>query len=234
MMAVAIHQEGEPWRVANLTAGIIARVPPQVRVLPTKFPNYGGTGSYSDQRFAALAQPVDDIIRIAYHIPPAQLIFSTPRPTGRFDYIANLPHGSREALQSELKGKFGLIGRREARPMDVLLLRVKNPHAAGLVQSPVGPTYEDSFERDGRDYIESKDGPMIWIRDTLEQRLNQPVIDRTGLTQRYSYHLTWAEPDALDPDHAALKQALLDQIGLELVPSRETVEMLVVEKAPGS
>jgi len=28
-----------------------------------------------------------------------------------------------------------------------------------------------------------------------------------------------------------LKQAVLDQLGLELVPSRESIEMLVVEKA---
>jgi uncharacterized protein (TIGR03435 family) len=57
-----------------------------------------------------------------------------------------------------------------------------------------------------------------------------PVIDQTGLTQNYHIDLKWNERWGQDPNHDALKQALLDQIGLELVPGREPVEMLVVEK----
>jgi uncharacterized protein (TIGR03435 family) len=56
------------------------------------------------------------------------------------------------------------------------------------------------------------------------------VIDRTGLAGRFDVDLKWDEQvEGQNPD--AFKQVLLDQLGLELVPSRESVEMLVVEKA---
>jgi uncharacterized protein (TIGR03435 family) len=57
-----------------------------------------------------------------------------------------------------------------------------------------------------------------------------PIIDQTGLTQNFHIDLKWEElGKQRDPDHDALKQALLDQLGLELVPSNMPVEMLVVE-----
>ena len=58
-----------------------------------------------------------------------------------------------------------------------------------------------------------------------------PVIDNTGVTRHFSIDLRWKEPEGRDPNHDALKKALLSQLGLELVSSRAPVEMLVVEKA---
>jgi uncharacterized protein (TIGR03435 family) len=53
------------------------------------------------------------------------------------------------------------------------------------------------------------------------------VLDRTGLKGQYDItfkiKLNQQSMDILD-------HALLDQLGLELVPSREPIEMLVVEK----
>jgi len=54
-------------------------------------------------------------------------------------------------------------------------------------------------------------------------------MDRTGLTGNFDVAATWDEPvGGHNPD--ALKEALINQLGLELVPGREPVEMLVVEK----
>ena len=62
----------------------------------------------------------------------------------------------------------------------------------------------------------------------LEQKLNVPVVDRTGLTQNFNIDLRW---DARDPDQGeAIKEAIIDRLGLELVPSREPVEMLVMDR----
>jgi uncharacterized protein (TIGR03435 family) len=53
-------------------------------------------------------------------------------------------------------------------------------------------------------------------------------VDETGLTSHYSIHLRWTEGGPGDPDHEALKHALANQLGLELVPGHRSIEMLVV------
>jgi uncharacterized protein (TIGR03435 family) len=55
--------------------------------------------------------------------------------------------------------------------------------------------------------------------------------DRTGLADRFDIDFKWDEPDREHRKPKAPKQALLDQLGLELVPRRELFEMLVVERA---
>ena len=55
-----------------------------------------------------------------------------------------------------------------------------------------------------------------------------PVIDRTGLSGKYDFALTWDMHDK--SKRIPMLTDELKQVGLELVPSREPVEMLVVER----
>ncbi len=73
--------------------------------------------------------------------------------------------------------------------------------------------------------------PLSTVANVLGQMLNATVVDRTDLTGQYSFELTWNEIDGKDPQHDAMKRALVDQLGLELAPDSEPVEMLVVERA---
>jgi uncharacterized protein (TIGR03435 family) len=66
--------------------------------------------------------------------------------------------------------------------------------------------------------------------------VDKPIIDQTGSKDHYDFDFQWTEPKWSSFD--AMKSALqdiwtdqLNQVGLELVPSREPVKMLVVEKA---
>jgi uncharacterized protein (TIGR03435 family) len=59
--------------------------------------------------------------------------------------------------------------------------------------------------------------------------LNIPVVDQTGLTGNFDFNLKW-KADWQHLNIEGLKQAFIDQLGLELVPSREPIEMLIVEK----
>jgi uncharacterized protein (TIGR03435 family) len=65
----------------------------------------------------------------------------------------------------------------------------------------------------------------------LESYLEIPVIDRTGLTGRFDIELRWREgTDWKTRNKEAIKPVLADQLGLELVPAREPIEMLILEK----
>ena len=57
-----------------------------------------------------------------------------------------------------------------------------------------------------------------------------PVINQTGLTNKYDFEASW---DSTDPLHSRsnLEQALADQIGFEVIHTNLPDEMLVVEKA---
>jgi uncharacterized protein (TIGR03435 family) len=59
-------------------------------------------------------------------------------------------------------------------------------------------------------------------------RLHMPVIDETGLPEHFNIDITWKQQGWQNYD--ALKKAVLDQLGLELIPDHRPVEMLVVEK----
>jgi uncharacterized protein (TIGR03435 family) len=81
------------------------------------------------------------------------------------------------------------------------------------------------------------------VCEQLEELANTPVLDQTGLTNRYDFylHLNW-EPifDWWKPDvnlkqplvnMENVKQALVEQLGLELVPTNLPLKVLIVEKA---
>jgi uncharacterized protein (TIGR03435 family) len=116
--------------------------------------------------------------------------------------------------------------------MDVLVLKVRRSNAPGL--KPPIEGRNDGCSR-GRYHCDnaplySDSGWYPGISRFLEDYFEMPIIDQTGLTQNFHIDLKWNERFKGDPDHEALKEALLDQLGLELVPSNMPVEMLVVEK----
>jgi uncharacterized protein (TIGR03435 family) len=117
-----------------------------------------------------------------------------------------------------------------------LLLTAKRRGAPGL--KPTSSKAGNSFSSDQVGHLRRTDGPIDYLIYDLQYYLQVPIIDRTGLAGRFDVDLTWDDEKKWDdrtgrfyftnPD--GLKQAVLDQLGLDLVPSREEIEMLVVEK----
>jgi uncharacterized protein (TIGR03435 family) len=112
--------------------------------------------------------------------------------------------------------------------MDVLLLTVKSRNAPGL--RPSTTRRNSSLNNEGNRFS-CVNLPLTGLIDYLEYYLGIPVVDQTGLTSRFDIDLKLNEQDWQQHNPDALKQILLDQLGLELVPSREEIEMLVVERA---
>ena len=230
----AYERYRDSWRTLNLDSGKVDQSYPQVRILPTRFPGHSNRyGVAGFNKWAGLDQPVSAMVWVAYQWRPARAVFTVPEPPGRYDFIASLPHGSYEALQRELKNQFGLVGRVESRETDVLVLRVRTPNAPGL--KPPGGGQTDWWSQDGQYTCDNAPlstdvPPFPGLQYFLEDYLNVPVVDETGLTNHFSISLKWDERGPKDPNHEALKRALLDQLGLELVPAVMPVDMLVVEK----
>ena len=229
------HYRTPDWQLGEIGTELLRHAPHEVVILPTKSAQRSrqrGTGGMTwmeSGRALGINQPVKSILRIAYDAAsPYRMVLNTELPAEKYDFLSNLPTGSREALQLALKKKFGVVGRFETRDTDVLFLKVKRSPAPSLRPS----TASDVFGSSGGGQI-SITGQSLSLNlvPNLEEIFEMPVIDHTGLTGRYDVKLKWHESNSGHTNPDDLKQALLDQLGLELVPGRESVEILIVEKA---
>ena len=225
------HKRYDSWRVKRVfDSRVLDRAAPQVKIFPTKYPR-GGAG-WKDGAGLSLGVSSTYIVSAAYlHWSLARTVLPSDMPAGNYDFIAKLPPGAKPqdvsaALQAEVKNKLHLVGHLETRNTDVLILTVKNPGATGLKASAHPNVNYSYFGKPGEVSVGS--APISVLADALENALRIPVIDRTGLDGVFDIDvIKWDGNNNLE----GLQVALLNQLGLELVPSNMPVEMLVVEKA---
>ncbi len=239
--AVTIERQRETrlekiWRInKDVPTAVIDKLPPMVRMLPTKFgpPWVNWNAGANGDKFAGARARAGTIAMYAYSIPWSRIRFDCEYPTNRYDFIATLPHGSAEALQRELKTKLGLVGHREMTNMDVLVLRVVTPNAPGLKQAVFGK--EDAWWKAGAYHTSNRpidNGDFEGFAYFLESYFEKPVIDETGLgRQHFAIDLHWKETKWGDnPD--GLKEVLRERLGFEIVPTNMPMEILVMNKTP--
>jgi uncharacterized protein (TIGR03435 family) len=232
------YKADDSWRsVRPFDGRVLDRVPPLLEILPAKLPSGGGWASNNKNgKMGGTGVGAETIVEVAYGFQffNARTILSTELPKNKYyDFIASLPSGNAEALQQEIKKQFGVVGRREMRDTDVLLLEIQNSDASGLMTPDprrLGP-HEESSIRSGAGYYTFRNTPLSGLALNIEYNFGIPVIDQTGLTNRFDFDLKWNEPDWHHRNLDNLKQALVDQLGLELVPTNMPIEMLVMEKA---
>ena len=221
----------DSWRVSYFDSWVLDHARPQVKILPAK----GSSGGYGSNGGGCMGigATVDEIVLTAYQQNSSRTIFPQDMPVGKYDFIAKLPSGSTEqaafaALQAEVKNKFGLVGHRETRDADVLILTAKNQPRPGL--KPAAQRNSSSFSSSLGE-IKLDNHPVGTLVNYLERVVKQPVIDRTGITGKYDMALKWNAAESKNHDLGNLNRLLSEQFGLELVSAHEPIEMLVVEKA---
>jgi uncharacterized protein (TIGR03435 family) len=229
-----------PWQVPKADFKVFYKMEPAVKIVPTKFAQSGGICADSTRGAMGIAQPLDVIIGKAYQESDLRIIVNTDLPKGRFDFIAKLVPAQEEhkrmatndqwavELQKEIIKQFGIKGAYETRDTKVLLLR---PVSSGTRGFKVSHTMRNGIavglgSGDHTFFAQ----PVGVLAFTLEQDFKLPVVDKTGLTETYNYALKWDEPDPKQPNLEGMKQALADQLGLELVPTNMPMQMLVIEK----
>src|ERR1017187_1747873 len=176
-----------PWQVDGFNSQILDLQPPQVRILPSKskFGAYGSSwGTNGEIKIMGTGVSAQEVLEAAYLFHrPSRIVFSTKLSEAKYDYIASLPSGNPNALQLELKKKFGVAAKREMRDMDVLVLKIQHPGVAGLSQSRANPNSGASTYGKGGHWS-CKNAPVSSLADFLENCLGPPVIDETRSEER--------------------------------------------------
>jgi hypothetical protein len=232
--------DDDSWEVSSLkpspsvAAKILNETKPQVRLVDSKYDHFVGRSTrpyattdgkskkYTSEtadtsQSIGIGIAASEIILTAYGSTAAETIFPADMPTGKYDYIANLPQDSLSQLQEEIKNKFGLVGKRTMIQTNVFALIHTNPNLP-ILDEPKRLSHVDRIKV---------------YRETLQQLIthNIPVVDLTGLTNRYEWKFDFAtaDTDSEEGKHKML-QAYHDQLGLDLIETNMPVEMLVVEK----
>ena len=218
-----------PWQVhEGMINDAQVNQPAQVRILPSKFhtPDWASING----KFIGTGVRAQNVVAAAYgYITPARVVFPADLPASRYDYIACLPGGwdaNEQALQVEVKRKFGVVGKIETRDTDVWLLKVKSPNAPGLKRND---------KDQGNGLFTKPNGLHGWheamsnLAYGFEDKAGVPVLDQTGLADRFDFDLNCTDSDLQSHNWDSVNLAL-GKLGLELVPTNIPIEMLVVEK----
>jgi uncharacterized protein (TIGR03435 family) len=221
--AIYQHYRYYSWQVQNPYSINLDQVPPQVKIVPARYSSGGGI-CWNNGKVLGIGQSIDTLLQLAYNTSKDRMVFSSEMPRDLFDFIANLPEDNVQALQREFEKTSNLSVRKEKRQTDVLLLTLKRRNAGGLRRSAAARSQSSS--RWMGDKYEGINVPLSTLVLFLQQRFNIPVVDQTGLAGQFDIDISWRHsyPDTL-------KQAVVNDLGLELVPGRIPIEMLMVEAA---
>lgn len=215
-------------------------------------PNTSGSDNVSVSTRPATLQaenvPLKDLLRQAFGVP-RNLIFGLPAwaESARFDVNAKVvdpdlarlkkltPEQRRAMLQALYQDRLSLKWHYETRVMptyDLLLTRD-------------GPKFKAFAGKEGNSGTSMNNTdltatavPLSALTDILSIEAERPVVDKTGLTGKYDFHLKWTREEAAASTDAGkdtnapppLFTALQEQLGLRLQPGKDPVQVLVIDQ----
>jgi uncharacterized protein (TIGR03435 family) len=224
---IASHNDAR-WDFGRVNADMIRTLPNAVRIIPTRHPGeHLGWGGDGHGRAQGVGVSVADVVSVAYP-HAARTVFPAQLPDEKnYDFIANSASDPTTTLRRALAKQFGIVSHQETLETNVLFLQVVSPDAPGLQHASPGSPSSEQWSLGGHQFnYQLINHPIDYLATNFaEMEFGLPVIDRTALTGAYDMQLHW-ERENLE----SLKQALKDQLGLELVPGTAPVEMLVLER----
>jgi uncharacterized protein (TIGR03435 family) len=227
-----------PWQVPQASFQVFYKMPAAVIIVPTKFPNStnGGWCGDSSRGVMGIAQPLKQIVQVAWQGGDYNTVDEADLPTNHYDFFAKLvgPQEPKKRLaqnenwpvelQKLITRQFGVKGVMEMRNADVLVLR---PAPGGPIHFKVSHSMPHGMAiKPGEASFAAYEQPIGTLVGELQGRFKTSVVDETGLTQEYDYSIHWDKTN-LD----SLKKSLVDQLGLEVVPTNMPIQMLVIKKA---
>jgi uncharacterized protein (TIGR03435 family) len=214
----------ENKKIENLYEMFWRQAPAGAVIQPTHLTNGSLSSWYRENQITEMNAPFTTVLGAAYRtngrcFPAARMVFVAKMPSGNFDLLLNDSNQDEKSLQFKIRKQFGLAGRLELRETNVLVLKLKNRGALALKFGAV-PVYDSA-----KSYLSVLTTPQL--AEILEERFfRQPVLDKTGTGGTIYFFALPRDSNDLN----LLKQNLLEQFGLELVPDKRPIEMLIVEK----
>ena len=227
--------------------------------------------------FMAKNQTLQELIKLAYGVQASQISGGPDWiATARFNVDEKLDNATVAELkklspeqqkierdqmfQNLLADQFKVALHRESRLLlaQVLVIAKNGPK---IQPAKPGDTYPNGIEgadrasgRARHKFDFGSDGvivqalPMSFVTQNLATHLNQPIVDRTGLTGDYDFTLrfspeggtaheengrkvTTTSLSSLDARNAALVNAIEEQLGLRLEPQFVPLPVLVIDRA---
>ena len=145
-------------------------------------------------------------------------------------------------VRKVLMERFGLSAHVEQREMAVFALAVGRggPKMAKSGSDPSEPADENEDSNGGQTSMRAVNMSMGELAQWMNFAADKPVVDKTGLTERYDFSLKWTDDEIRTPAGSSappgLGTAVEEQLGLKLEPVKAAADVLVVDKVerPGA
>ena len=186
-------------------------------------------------KFIATGATARLMVMLAWDLQDSQIAggpawFATDRFTIDANSDDGQPHSqaeTREMLQNLLADRFALHTHHEMREGAAYILTVAQ-NGTKLKRSQT----QSTNVRLGTNSIQLEGAPLSRLAQQLSGILERPVIDRTGLEGTYDASLLWSDTLAktADPDQVSIFTAIQEQLGLNLVSQKASIDTLVIDR----
>jgi uncharacterized protein (TIGR03435 family) len=211
----------------------------------------------SAHRFEAKNVSVSGLISAAYDLNP-EMISGGPAwlEKDRYDVVAAAPGESRPSYDDEMRmlrkllnDRFNLKFHRAEKEFAIYEVTVarSGPKLRLTSAQPDEPSNVTSTLRPaasgGIDYVllPARNITLVQFASVLQRAiLDRPVVDHTGLTERYDFDIEWTPdgsqfggqlpPGPPDSGKPGLFTALREQLGLKIEATRGPIETLVIDR----
>jgi uncharacterized protein (TIGR03435 family) len=221
-----------------------------VSVRPSDPNNSRTTFEIRGRHVIAGNRSVETMLRVAYTLQENQVLNAPDWvKTERFD-VDGIPsvEGQPSAKQFQallrkmLTERFGLVAHTERRELPVYMLTVAKdgPKMTLDTSDPSGRPHDDDSSNAGQQTVQIWNTTMREFALVMLFYTDRPVVDETGLKDRYDLKLKWTFDEQKAPTDGSaapsLFTAIQEETGLKLEQVKRMTDVLVVDKVerPGA
>lgn len=243
--AWALPQPPKPMATDKRAVFEVATIKPSIPDRPGKLFTVKG------RQVITINTTTNDLITFAYGLHARQIVGGASwMESDKYD-VTGQPEGDglpavsqlREMIQSLLADRLKLAFHRETRELPAYAILVGNA-GPKLTKNENNPNGLPGLFFKGLGAMVNTNATMADFAGVMQASvLDRPVVDRTGLSGRYDFTLTWTPdesqfagmgvrvpPPPPDAQAPSLFTAMQEQLGLRLDSTRAQVEVLVIDR----